>query len=1187
MKIMKFAWKRIVATAMTVVMVASMTPMTAEAATKKGTVQSVTIKNLDTKTLVLKKGKTFKLKAKVSVKGKISKKVTYSSSNKKVATVSKSGKIKAIKNGTAKITVKSVANSKKKVTIKVKVGTPVNKVKLNKKSINAYVGDTVKLNATVSPKKPTIKKLTFTSSKKSVATVDSKGTVTCISTGSAKITVKATDGSGKKATCWVKVKENPNTSSEDGKTTEDVASTETTTATTENKTTENNTTENGSTTQEKDENENPKPETPTTPEVEMGDDLSYEGYTLDWEDEFDGTELNREDWNVELHEPGWVNEELQEYVDSEKNIYLEDGKLVLNPVQTKNEDGSYSYTSGRVNTQNKKTYTYGMFEVKAKVPEGTGYLPAFWLMANDENVYGQWPRCGEIDIMEVHGSNTKKTYGTIHYGNPHKESQGTYSLNNGSFSEQYHTYTCEWEPGKITWYVDGYKFHEENDWYSATEGGGTLSYPAPFDQPFYIILNLAVGGSWVGYPDDETFVANPYMIDYVKVYQKDGGYDDSNVTAPEKEEIVIRDADENGNYLLNGDFSEVEDLADEKVWQFKTANEGEGNAVISVGDTTTPAIDDKSAIVTTVNDGTVDYSIQLLQNNVPLIAGQTYELSFDAYASAARNIKVNSKAPNRSWYAYLDETVALTAEKQTFTYEFDMIHADDANCTVEFNMGNFDSTDTVVIDNVSLKIKDGTIDEDARNEVNNPPKSARADGNYIYNGQFQEGDKRLGDWEIAEDVEAMVTSLSDGRRLKVVVADDEPVTISQKAVPVTTEGKFALSMDAELPENGNITVDFLGESYSVVPKNGSYNTKFTTPAVMEDKTFKITLSGEGTYYIDNVRIDEDALIKNGSFNAAFSGFEPYVYAGDMASYGVDSLTYDNAAAFDINRTGDQAWYIQLKQNGVELENGQWYRLSLDAKSTVNRKLMFAIQRDGSKHNDDWTPYSKEEKVDLTAEWQTYNTEFQMTQDTDLESVLSISMGAVGGVAVDEKHSIYIDNIVLEEIEAPEIQIPSVAAGENQIKNATFDDDSVWILNTWGTGAANKSVTDNAMVIQVADIGTEDGQVALQQKGLTLEKGETYTLSFDVTSDVARDLKACFMTETYGWYGGKVFNLPAEETKHIEWTFEINDTISDQIVDITDNIVLGIHLGDLKTEGTATVGTLVFDNFSLVKLETAE
>ncbi len=1152
-------FKRSIALVMTAVMIATMAPISAEAATKKGTVKSITIKNLDSKTLVLKKGKTFKLKTKVKVTGKASKKVTYSSSDKKVATVNKSGKIKAVKKGTAKITVKSVANKKKKVTITVKVGTPVKKVKLNKSKVTATVGDTVQLKATFSPKKPTVKKVTWSTNKKSVATVNKKGVVTCVGKGSVKITATAADGSGKKAVCRITVNANPNA------TTEAPGTTQTTETTTSDST-----------------NNDPKPEKPIEDPVVMGDDLSYAGYTLDWAEEFEGTQLNRDNWNVELHESGWVNAELQEYVDSEENIYIEDGKLVLNPVQTKNEDGSYSYTSGRVNTQNKKTYTYGMFEVKAKVPEGAGYLPAFWLMANDENVYGQWPRCGEIDIMEVHGSNTKKTYGTIHYGNPHKESQGTYTLENGSFSSQYHTYTCEWEPGKITWYVDGYKFHEENDWYSATEGGGTISYPAPFDQPFYIILNLAVGGSWVGYPDDETFVANPYMIDYVKVYQKDGGYDDSNVTAPEKEEVVIRDADENGNYLLNGDFSEAEDLVSEEGWQFKTANEGVGNTAISTGDVATPAIDGNSAIVTTTNDGTVDYSIQLLQNNVPLIAGQTYVLSFDAYASAARSMKVNSKAPNRSWHAYLDETVELTTEKQTFTYEFDMIHADDANCTVEFNMGNYDSTETIVIDNVSLKIKGGEVDEDARDEVNNPPKSARADGNYIYNGQFQEGNKRLGDWEIPENVDASVTSLSDGRRLKVVVADDTSVTISQKAVPVTAEGQFALSMDAEIPEGGNVTVGFLGESYRVVPENGAYDAKFTTPATMDNKTFIITFSGAGTYYIDNVRIDEDALIKNGSFNAAFSGYEPYVYAGDMASYGIDSLSNDNAAAFDINRTGDQAWYIQLKQNGIELEKGQWYRLSLDAKSTVDRKLMFAIQRDGSKHNDDWTPYSSEEKVDLTSEYDTYSVEFKMTEPTDLESVLSISMGAVDGIAVNTKHSIYIDNILLEKIEAPVVEIPSVPVGENQIRNATFEDDSEWILNTWGTGVAAKTVTDNALVIDVTDIGAEDGQVALQQKGLTLEKGETYTLSFDVTSEVARDLKACFMTETYAWYGGKVFALPAEEMEHIEWTFEINDTISDQIVDITDKIVLGIHLGNLNAEGTAVEGELTFDNFSLVK-----
>mgnify|MGYP005769508699 CR=1 FL=1 len=266
--------------------------------------------------------------------------------------------------------------------------------------------------------------------------------------------------------------------------------------------------------------------------------LSYEGYTKVWGDEFDGDSLNRDDWNVETHEKGWVNSELQEYVDSGENIQVKDGKLVINPVKKvssieSNDAAStkevVSYTSGRVSTQNKQTFTYGRFECRAKVPKGQGYLPAFWLMANDENLYGQWPRCGEIDCMEVMGQETNKAYGTVHYGNPHAQSQGTYYTgeNESDFSDDFHVFTCDWEPGKITWYVDGVKYHEENDWHSTTVGQGTLAYPAPFDQPFYIILNLAVGGSWVGNPNDETsFENNPYEIDYVRVYQKDSYNED-------------------------------------------------------------------------------------------------------------------------------------------------------------------------------------------------------------------------------------------------------------------------------------------------------------------------------------------------------------------------------------------------------------------------------------------------------------------------------------------------------------------------------------------------------------------------------------------------------------------------------------------------------------------------------------
>lgn len=253
----------------------------------------------------------------------------------------------------------------------------------------------------------------------------------------------------------------------------------------------------------------------------MESNLSYKDYKLIWEEQFNDEHLNCDNWNIELHEPGWVNNELQEYVDSDKNIYIEGGKLFLKSGKNVDKNGKVTYTSGRISTQNKHDFTYGLFEARAKVPKGKGFLPAFWLMTTDEELYGQWPSCGEIDIMEVLGHDTKTSYGTMHYGIPHKQSQGKYTLDTGSFSDEYHIFQIEWENEKISWYIDGVCIHTENEWYSATEEQGKIDYPAPFNHPFYIILNLAVGGDWPGDPDDTTdFENEAYIIDYVRVYQK-------------------------------------------------------------------------------------------------------------------------------------------------------------------------------------------------------------------------------------------------------------------------------------------------------------------------------------------------------------------------------------------------------------------------------------------------------------------------------------------------------------------------------------------------------------------------------------------------------------------------------------------------------------------------------------------
>lgn len=249
--------------------------------------------------------------------------------------------------------------------------------------------------------------------------------------------------------------------------------------------------------------------------------LSHEGYRLVFEDNFNETELNRSHWNVELHEPGWVNEEWQEYVDSPENISLRGGKLLIRPIKTVRDGGSASYTSGRITTQHKHDFTYGLFEARLKVPRGKGFLPAFWLMTTDEGRYGQWPECGEIDIMEIWGSRTGTNHGTIHYGLPHQEGQGTVTLDEGDFAGAFHNFALLWEPGLLRWYVDGRPFHEERWWFSAGPDGVKKPYPAPFDHEMYLILNLAVGGSWVGYPDEATdFEHAAFEVDYVRVYQQ-------------------------------------------------------------------------------------------------------------------------------------------------------------------------------------------------------------------------------------------------------------------------------------------------------------------------------------------------------------------------------------------------------------------------------------------------------------------------------------------------------------------------------------------------------------------------------------------------------------------------------------------------------------------------------------------
>ena len=248
----------------------------------------------------------------------------------------------------------------------------------------------------------------------------------------------------------------------------------------------------------------------------MKQTLSYTGYEKVFSEDFSGDTLDRSCWNVELHPPGWVNEEWQAYVDSPETLYIQDGCLHIRPVKKGDR-----YESARISTEGKRSFTYGIFEAVLRVPKGAGYLPAFWLMAEHEERYGTWPCCGEIDICEIMGSNTGRLYGTLHYGLPHGQTQGFIDLENDDFAERFHRISLKWEEGHIAWYVDGALFFETDRWYATDRAGNPQPYPAPFDHPMYLIVNLAVGGSWVGNPDETTaFAGESLEVASVTVYQK-------------------------------------------------------------------------------------------------------------------------------------------------------------------------------------------------------------------------------------------------------------------------------------------------------------------------------------------------------------------------------------------------------------------------------------------------------------------------------------------------------------------------------------------------------------------------------------------------------------------------------------------------------------------------------------------
>ncbi len=544
----------------------------------------------------------------------------------------------------------------------------------------------------------------------------------------------------------------------------------------------------------------PEPVTPPTtdkgPEYDFTKDnsaydfadpgTSKDGYTLVWADEFDGnysganvdssTGLNLDNWayqkgdgTTDCGNPGWGNAELQCYTGNSTNVGVNEdftgdgqGEGVLR-ITANYEDGGYNYagestknyTSARLRTTAGEralfNTTYGYVEARISLPNTKGAWPAFWMLPESTEVYGNWPTSGEIDIMETVGARSQEACGTLHWGAPEHVYKGSGYVDLFSPTMYFHTYAIDWKPGEITWYYDGQPINTLNNWEGKLPGhSDSLHFDAPFDMPFYMILNLAVDSGRFGgdanvahFQDD----INMY-VDYVRVFHKDEGYDYEAVRgagAGAKDDFAnyagINQIAPITEASLDGTGGGLDDDAsDMSKWYLSYQNDATDARLSCVKD----ADGTEWAKVTIGAPGAMDYSVQLI-GHYNAMKGYAYKVSFDAYADGGmkgKTVNCDSKE-YKGWSTYGISSFDLAGEPTHYSYSF--VQSEDFdNCRIEFNLGSRGSGN-VYISNVKVEIIDP-----AELGIEKETRTPLADGNLIYNGTFDEGTQRIGYWTAAD-----------------------------------------------------------------------------------------------------------------------------------------------------------------------------------------------------------------------------------------------------------------------------------------------------------------------------------------------------------------------------------------------------------------------------------------------------
>ncbi|WP_459478438.1 carbohydrate binding domain-containing protein [Clostridium saccharoperbutylacetonicum] len=827
-------------------------------------------------------------------------------------------------------------------------------------------------------------------------------------------------------------------------------------------------------------------------------------WKLVWSDEFNGNSLDPNKWSyqygngTEYNAVDWGNNEKEFYTD--KNTKVEDGNLIIEArkeeTPIKYGDKEYKYSSARIRTLGKYSKTYGKIEAAITMPEGQGLWPAFWMLPDDNNIYGRWAAGGEIDIMEAKGRVLNNVWGTIHFGKewPNNTSSGShYTFPAGKDITGKHIYSVEWDPGEIRWYVDGELYYTANNWFSqGADEPAPYAYPAPFDRNFHIILNMAVGGDYDGglQPDD-SFKSAQMKVDYVRVYDLNGEYPVHDNPATYAGPIKgARTPLSNGSYIIDPKFKNIKNSTDGELsfdnWNFLTAGVGKAKFNNS-GDGLDLNID---------NGGDKNYSVQLI-DHVPLRLNKKYTLKFKAKADKAATVEAQfGGGSDRGWKKYSDAfKVNLTNDEKEYEYSFVMKDTPNVHGRLEFNLGLTNDIN-IHLNDVEVTEADADVEDNA-----STAKEPLENGNHIYNGSFNLGDNRLGFWDFKGEGSTF-KSEKDKEQAEVtipVAGDKNSVILSQTGTNLLQSDVYKLTFKAHASKDRTMDVKFVskdGQTYSqntfnLTTIDQEYEYEFTMPEGKTD-TNSITefLMGnaDGKVFIDDIKlirttnnnVNYDGVdlypIKNGDFSLGYNYWQTLDnQAGSKADFSITDDA-DKAAAIDVKALGTENWNVMLYSNDMKLSKGVNYTLEFDAWADETRDIVAKIEE-----NANYTSYASK-TLALKPDKQHVILNFTMPKDdmTQLKFLF-------GNTSNPKLTKVYIDNVSLKVKDAP-VKMPATLVPDNTNNTIGNDINIAYAGGDNGWKDSISKISENGNDVDKSLYTVADGKITLDKSVFT-EKGD--------------------------------------------------------------------------------------------------